>query len=568
MKRSKRRMIIILAAALVAVLSAVCLSACDPDEPENAGAFTETVSSAEDMEKIRSSLGAYYDQGVFELTSDIVLDGDWTPIGTSVTDSFRGTLDGKGHTITFAAELETPSERVTDPAATASRGLFGYLNGATVKNLNINVSLSVPVNANMVYAGALAGFAYGDVTVENVGVTGSVEVNMTNVLETGDYNSFGMSASVGGVIGYAIGDIDMNNVVTDASVAAEVFSAPGGMTSAIRTLQIGGVAGTIRTADISSESHAPYASVSGVACSGSVTAYAYTANAGGLFGLSHRTVAADVSYTGALDARFVSRLNVGGIAGTQDAGEFSDMIVGTETADASVTVAKASNIGTATAGIGGVTGYLSNGSVINNAVSFCDITIAETSVNAMRSYVGGIAGQIYFSDVANAASSGSFRNDSLFVLTDGGFSHAAAAGFQRDYYANCGGIAGRLYGDSTLANVTSLIDGVYHGIAGEALGGYEVVSLEADETIADWLYDNGYPADTVTEEISGDDDEDNTYLIRHRYTVTDAVYAGCEAENAIEGTDDDTEGVNNVGTKGDEAALRGRLAAILSAINE
>ena len=45
---------------------------------------TESVSSAADMEKLRSHLGAYYDQGVFELTNDIFIDGDWAPIGTSL----------------------------------------------------------------------------------------------------------------------------------------------------------------------------------------------------------------------------------------------------------------------------------------------------------------------------------------------------------------------------------------------------------------------------------------------------------------------------------------------------
>ena len=111
-KRSALPVLTILCLAL-AVLTAIGLGACGKDEPTNAGPFTESVSSAADMEKLRSHLGAYYDQGVFELTNDIFIDGDWAPIGTSVTESFRGTLDGKGHTITYTIDTENKKFRIT-----------------------------------------------------------------------------------------------------------------------------------------------------------------------------------------------------------------------------------------------------------------------------------------------------------------------------------------------------------------------------------------------------------------------------------------------------------------------
>ena len=206
-KRSALPVLTILCLAL-AVLTAIGLGACGKDEPTNAGPFTESVSSAADMEKLRSHLGAYYDRVVFELTNDIFIDGDWAPIGTSVTESFRGTLDGKGHTITYTIDTETPDKTATSALATSSSyGLFGYLAGATVKNLNIVVNVNVPVEAEILYAGGLAGFFYGDTLIEKGTVSGSVTVSVLNILNESIAGIFASEkkASIGGGVGEAGG---------------------------------------------------------------------------------------------------------------------------------------------------------------------------------------------------------------------------------------------------------------------------------------------------------------------------------------------------------------------------
>ena len=236
-KRSSLAVLTILCLAL-AFLTAIGLGACVKDEPTNAGPFTESVSSAADMEKLRSHLGAYYDQGVFELTNDIFIDGDWSPIGTSVTESFRGTLDGKGHTITYTIDLETPDKTDTSALATSSSyGLFGYLAGATVKNLNIVVNVKVPVEAEILYAGGLAGFIYGDTLVENVTVSGSVTVSVSNILNESiaDIYASEMNASIGGVFGYAIGNVTLKNVSSSADVTAAAYRLLG--TATLDTVQ-------------------------------------------------------------------------------------------------------------------------------------------------------------------------------------------------------------------------------------------------------------------------------------------------------------------------------------------
>ena len=98
------------------------------------------------------------------LDKNIDLTGkDWTPIGTNVDNSYKGTFDGGGHTIT-GLTFTTNDEYA---------GLFGYLNRAgTVKNV---VMKDVQITNNRswsAFAGGVAGYSWG--TIENCSVSGSV----------------------------------------------------------------------------------------------------------------------------------------------------------------------------------------------------------------------------------------------------------------------------------------------------------------------------------------------------------------------------------------------------------
>jgi hypothetical protein len=86
----------------------------------------------------------------------------WTPIGTSFDNSYTGTFDGGGHTITGLA-VTTNDQFV---------GLFGYLNRAgTVKNV---VMEGVLITSNHMFGctGGVVGYSWG--TIENCSVSGSV----------------------------------------------------------------------------------------------------------------------------------------------------------------------------------------------------------------------------------------------------------------------------------------------------------------------------------------------------------------------------------------------------------
>ena len=139
------------------------------------------------------------------LDKNIDLTGkDWTPIGTDYDNSYTGTFDGGGHTIT-GLTVTTNDEYA---------GLFGYLGNfgnaaATVKNV-VMEGIQITCNHKSGYAGGVAGFSWG--TIENCSVSGSVSGTV----------------SVGGVVG-----AQRDGSITGCSSSATVKG----------TLNVGGVAG-------------------------------------------------------------------------------------------------------------------------------------------------------------------------------------------------------------------------------------------------------------------------------------------------------------------------------------
>ena len=136
------------------------------------------------------------------LTADIDLTGKgWTPIGTDYDNSYTGTFDGGGHTITG----------LTFTTNDKYAGLFGWLNKAgTVKNV---VMEGVQITSNQIYGGSIGGVVgYGWGTIENCSVSGSVSGTVY----------------VGGVVGAQIG-----GSITGCSSSATVKG----------TVDVGGVAG-------------------------------------------------------------------------------------------------------------------------------------------------------------------------------------------------------------------------------------------------------------------------------------------------------------------------------------
>ena len=126
-----------------------------------------TVTSADGLMNVAELVNGGKTDINITLDKNIDLTGkDWTPIGTSFDNSYTGTFDGGGHTIT-GLTVTTNDEYA---------GLFGYLgnfnNGAaTVKNV-VMEGIQITCHHRLGYAGGVAGFSWG--TIENCSVSGSV----------------------------------------------------------------------------------------------------------------------------------------------------------------------------------------------------------------------------------------------------------------------------------------------------------------------------------------------------------------------------------------------------------
>ena len=122
-----------------------------------------TVTSADGLMHVADLVNGGKTDINITLDKNIDLTGKgWTPIGTSFDNSYKGTFDGGGHTITGLA-VTTNDQFV---------GLFGYLNRAgMVKNV---VMEGIQITSNHMFGctGGVVGYSWG--TIENCSVSGSV----------------------------------------------------------------------------------------------------------------------------------------------------------------------------------------------------------------------------------------------------------------------------------------------------------------------------------------------------------------------------------------------------------
>ena len=128
---------------------------------EDDGSYT--VTSADGLMHVAELVNGGKTDINITLDKNIDLTGKgWTPIGTSFDNSYKGTFDGGGHTITGLA-VTTNDQFV---------GLFGYLNRAgMVKNV---VMEGIQITSNHMFGctGGVVGYSWG--TIENCSVSGSV----------------------------------------------------------------------------------------------------------------------------------------------------------------------------------------------------------------------------------------------------------------------------------------------------------------------------------------------------------------------------------------------------------
>lgn len=200
-----------------------------------------------------------------KLTTDIDLKNEeWTPFNPAsgkVGEAYAGVFDGAGHTIKGLQINSTAS----------NQGLFGVINGATVKNLNVEGSVASSNN----YVGGIVGKVQQG-TIENCSFRGTVTTT-----KSGGY--------AGGITGYA----------------GNTASQPATITGCVNTDRItGGVAGGI-------VGYAVYTEIESCYNTGAING---TSRAGGIAGQLQNNCTATHCY------------NIGTVSGSTTAGGICDFL--------------------------------------------------------------------------------------------------------------------------------------------------------------------------------------------------------------------------------------------------
>jgi len=255
----------------------------------------------------------------FKLRNDIILSNYWTPLGLS--KAFSGSIDGNGYTIINLS--------VIDSFTYLNAGLFGSINGGTIKNLKVITSTQFGVNStcatgsNNTYAGVLVG-SITNGTLINCSVSG--KVNLKNSTSSDGY--------CGGLVGYskqstieACSSVASVNVdITGNAYVGGLIgydesiinncSANGNVTVTTRQNNnttnnyIGGLVGKISGSDYSNS----VASLSGSFATGNcqITSRATDLYCGGLVGYNYYRSISNCYATGSIDSNhYAANPNIG-----------------------------------------------------------------------------------------------------------------------------------------------------------------------------------------------------------------------------------------------------------------
>lgn len=133
--------------------------------------------------------------GDYELGNNITISGEYTPVGNANSGAFTGKFDGNYFTV---SGITVSSGKYG--------GLFGYTNGATIKNVGVS-----NVNITADYAGGIVGKAENTTLTNVFNAGGAVNAGSKG----GDYDFY-----VGGIAGY-INKTDIEVAYNHATVTSE-----------------------------------------------------------------------------------------------------------------------------------------------------------------------------------------------------------------------------------------------------------------------------------------------------------------------------------------------------------
>ena len=368
------------------------------------------------------------------------------PIGNSST-KFSGTFDGKNHTI---SNLKTSGQY---------SGLFGYVNGATIQNLTVNVTN----NAGATSAGGLVGAVNGTTTIRNCTVNGTI---------SGTHQ-------VGGFVGFAQGvyqdntlvlpcNLTIEGCINNATVTTTSQSSDNNRTSAGGFVGYVNAGATVTIKSYTDENGQTKKSTNNGKIS--TTSSADNKGVGGFVGYSYGKITL-TDCVNEKNATITGKERVGGLVGyigKADSDSQKEMVISGCENKAAVT----SNSTNDVYGIGGIVGYNSGHKV---AMTNCINSGAITGTHE----TAGIIGYSDHSEISNCTNSG------------------AVSGF-----ATVGGIVGKMGGGSIVSckNTATVKASKARDIDGD--GNLDGAYLGG---IAGWIagnVNNCYNSGTVTTETS------------------------------------------------------------------
>ena len=294
--------------------------------------------------------GVDYSSAHYALTTSInMLNVVITPI-----TPFKGTFDGKDNTI---------SNLKVTPSNGTPTGMFGELEGATVKNLNLSSVAVFVTETSQLYTGGIAGKAT-DSTISKVKVEGSISSAAAASFDAMITSYKGSSAVTGGVVGYSI-----NTTISDA-----VFN---GLVTTTKGQYIGGIVAALQGGSVTRATFERGSNIS------------TTMNhVGGIVGTMWQdAVVSDCTVDTPISSKHAF---LGGIAGRMVSGKISNCLV---SSDSCIESHKSNPESYDYYGVGGIVGVIQlvagHGSVAT--VEKC-ANYADVSGNC---YVGGLVGNIH-----------------------------------------------------------------------------------------------------------------------------------------------------------------------------
>lgn len=331
------------------------------------------ISDETELINIKNNLNGHY-----YLENDITVCNElsWTPIGmtnseVSFDNGFRGSLDGRGHTI--------KNLKMVHDEEVLQYGLFGMLYGGEVRNLNLE---NVEIEGHS-YVGVIAGINYG--TISNCSVSGKTQAYQIE-----------RETLSGGICAMNYGTIDSTISNTEIFINATSATAGG-----ICAQNEGYIYGCRYDADITSatkkkRSNAFLGGISGINYSGMIY---------NCFAQSNIVSNAFADY-------------VGGICGMSDGGElYMCSSIGDVTLFPEVYEQSASYIG-------GLVGLIRNGLVMNS------FSKAGLSSDTQTGYMGGISGYVEAASIQNVYTINTLRQGSQTKGTSSDVNYAGGiAGF-------------------------------------------------------------------------------------------------------------------------------------------